>query len=124
MAHFAKLDENNVVLEVHVVSNEALVPTNEEGSGIEFLTEWSGGYANWKQTSYNASFRKNYASIGYVYDEQRDAFISPKPLPSFILNEETCQWEPPLPRPTDGKKYAWDESTISWVEDTRVIPTP
>lgn len=124
MAHFAKLDENNVVLEVHVVSNEALVPTNEEGSGIEFLTEWSGGYTNWKQTSYNASFRKNYASIGYVYDEQRDAFISPKPLPSFILNEETCQWEPPLPRPTDGKKYAWDESTISWVEDTRVIPTP
>ena len=92
MAHFAKLDENNVVLEVNVVNNDVLTK-DEEASGIAFLTEWSGGYTNWKQTSYNGTIRKNYAGIGYTYDEERDAFIPPKPEGNFILNEDTCLWE-------------------------------
>ena len=92
MAHFAKLDENNIVLEVNVVNNDVLTK-DEEASGIAFLTEWSGGYTNWKQTSYNGTIRKNYAGIGYTYDEERDAFIPPKPEGNFILNEDTCLWE-------------------------------
>lgn len=93
MAHFAKLDENNVVLEVNVVNN-AVLTEDEEASGIAFLTEWSGGYSNWKQTSYNGSFRKNFAGIGFVYDEKRDAFIPPKPEKgNWVLNENTCDWE-------------------------------
>ena len=92
MAHFAKLDENNVVLEVNVVNNDVLTE-DEEASGIAFLTEWSGGYSNWKQTSYNGTFRKHYAGIGYTYDSIRDAFIPPKPEGNWILNEETCLWE-------------------------------
>ena len=93
MAHFAKLDDNNVVLEVNVVNNDVLDPANEEASGIAFLTEWSGGYSNWKQTSYNGSFRKNYAGIGSTYDETRDAFIPPKPEGNWILDEDTCLWK-------------------------------
>lgn len=95
MAHFAKLDENNLVLEVHCVhNNELLINGIEvEAKGIVFLTEWSGGYTNWKQTSYNGNIRKNYAGIGYTYDSTRDAFISPKPDGNWTLNETTCQWE-------------------------------
>ena len=115
MAHFAKLDEQNTVLEVHVIANAVLDPSNEEESGIAFLTDWSGGYTNWKQTSYNGTFRKNYAGIGYTYDEARDAFIPPKPFNSWVLNEETCQWEAPTPRPEEGF-WQWDESTLSWTE--------
>ena len=115
MAHFAKLDENNIVLEVNVVANAALDPTNEEASGIAFLTEWSGGYTNWKQTSYNGNIRKNYAGIGYTYDEVRDAFIPPKPFPSWVLNEDTCRWEAPIPYPNDGVMYSWDEEAGDWV---------
>ena len=101
MAHFAKLDENNVVLEVNVVNNDVLTE-DEEASGIAFLTEWSGGYSNWKQTSYNGNIRKNYAGIGFTYDPIRDAFIPPKPDDytdedgnhyTWTLNEETCLWE-------------------------------
>ena len=92
MAHFAKLDENNIVLEVNVVNNDVLDASNEEASGVAFLTEWSGGYSNWKQTSYNGSFRKNYAGIGYTYDPTRDAFIGFKCHEDAILNEDTCQW--------------------------------
>jgi hypothetical protein len=102
MAHFAKLDENNVVLEVHVVNNAVLDPSNEESSGITFLTEWSSGYTNWKQTSYNRNFRKYFAGIGFTYDETRDAFISPKPVvegKEFALDEDTCQWKE-VPEPT------------------------
>jgi hypothetical protein len=117
MAHFAKLDENNIVIEVNVVNNESLDSTNEEASGIAFLTEWSGGYSNWKQTSYNGNFRKNYAGIGYTYDSVRDAFIPPKPFNSWILNEDTCLWEAPTPYPTDGKFYNWVELTLSWQPD-------
>lgn len=79
MAHFAKLDDNNTVIDVNVVSNDCLDPADEENSGIAFLTEWSGGYTNWKQTSYNAKFRYNYAGIGYIYDPIDDAFIAPMP---------------------------------------------
>ena len=97
MAHFAKLDDNNKVLEVHVVSNDALDPNNEEQSGIEFLTQWSGGYTNWKQTSYNGNFRYNYAAVGNFYDPIDDAFISPMPdcgHPELFLNN-LKRWECP-----------------------------
>ena len=119
MAHFAKLDENNIVLEVNVVDNDNLLDSNnveQESLGVDFLTIWSGGYANWKQTSYNGNFRKNYAGIGFSYDPVRDAFIAPQLFPSWSLNEETCIWEPPTPMPQDGKFYRWDETTTSWVE--------
>lgn len=118
MAHFAKLDQNNVVLEVHVVHNNELLDENgveQEQRGVDFLINWSNGYLAWKQTSYNGTFRKNYAGIGYTYDPQRDAFIPPKPFPSWTLNEDTCLWEPPAPYPTDGNLYQWDEITTSWV---------
>lgn len=117
MAHFAELDENNIVLRVIVVSNDVLMDENGnevEQRGIDFCHNLLGG--NWKQTSYNAKFRKNYAGEGFTYDAQRDAFISPKAVPSWVLNEETCRWEPPFPPPNDGKEYRWDEDTISWVE--------
>jgi hypothetical protein len=121
MAHFAKLDDQNIVLDVNVVNNETVgnLPFPEsEPVGVAFLTDWSGGYSNWKQTSYNASFRKNYAGIGYTYDSVLDAFIAPKPYPSWLLNTETCQWQAPIPYPTDGKQYYWNEDTQQWVEIT------
>jgi len=117
MAHFAKLDENNVVLEVNVVSNNDLLQdgVESEAKGIQFLIDWSGGYTNWKQTSYNGKIRKNYAGVGYTYDPIRDAFIEPQPFPSWTLNESTCRWKAPVPYPTDGQRYNWDEATTSWV---------
>ena len=121
MAHFAKLDENNVVLEVHVVHNNELLDENgveQEQKGIDFLVNWSGGYALWKQTSYNGNMRKNYAGIGYTYRADIDAFVSPKPFASWTLNAD-ARWEPPVAMPQDGKMYSWDESTISWTEITR-----
>ena len=123
MAHFAKLDEDNIVLEVIVVHNNELIDENNqesESKGISFLTSWSGGYSNWKQTSYNGNFRKNFAGIGSKYDAQLDAFISPKLYNSWVLDEDTCQWKAPIPRPTDNKYYIWDEPTTSWVELTNV----
>ena len=119
MGHFAKIDDQNVVIDVIVVNNETLdnLPfPNSEAVGIAFLTDWSGGYTNWKQTSYNANFRKNYAGIGYTYDPILDAFIVPKPYPSWLLDANTCQWNPPIPYPTDGKKYSWNEEAQLWVE--------
>lgn len=95
MAHFAKLDENNNVLEVHVVHNNELLDENgveQEQKGINFLIAWSGGYPYWKQTSYNANFRKNYCNPGWTYDAARDAFIPPKPSADAVLDETTCQW--------------------------------
>ena len=117
MAHFAKLDENNVVLEINVVHNNELLDSGveSEAKGIQFLVDWSGGYTNWKQTSYNRNIRKNYAGIGFVYDPIRDAFIPPQPFPSWTLNEDTCLWDAPTPMPTDGQRYYWDEATTSWV---------
>lgn len=116
MAHFAKLDENNIVLEVNVVNNDILDPANEEVSGVVFLTEWSGGHTNWKQTSYNSNFRKHYASVGYFYDNVRDAFIPPQPYPSWNLNQNTLLWEAPTPKPDEGWDWIWDEENIQWIE--------
>lgn len=116
MAHFAQLDENNIVVQV-------IVGVDEPHDGEAIYAQTTGTI--WKKTSYNTvggvhslggtPFRKNYAGIGFTYDAQRDAFIAPKPYPSWILNEQTCQWESPIPMPTDDKKYVWDEPTTSWV---------
>jgi hypothetical protein len=100
MAHFAKLDENNNVLEVHCVHNNELLDENgveQEQKGIDFLIVWSGGYPHWKQTSYNGNFRKNAAGVGYTYDAARDAFIPPKPSADATLDEATCQWIVSIP---------------------------
>ena len=121
MAHFAKLDENNVVLEVNVVDNNVLnnLPFPEsEPVGIAFLTEWSGGYTNWKQTSYNANFRKNFAGIGFTYNHDLDVFIVIKPYSSWVLDTNTCQWQAPVQHPNDGNIYFWDEPDQSWVKMT------
>jgi hypothetical protein len=132
MASFAKIGLNNKVIEVLSVVNEVLHDSNgveQESIGIDFLTKLTG-WAIWKQTSYNTHggvhdnggtpFRKNHAGIGFTYDEDRDAFIPPKPFPSFILNETTCFWEAPVAYPQDDNKYSWNEQTLSWdlVEDT------
>jgi len=114
MAHFAKL-ENNVVTQVIVVSNQDILDENKQESeqkGIDFCSNLLGG--TWKQTSYNAKIRKNYAGIGYTYDEGRDAFIPPKPYNSWLLDETTCQWKAPVDYPTDGKRYTWNEEKTSW----------
>ena len=118
MAHFAQLDDNNVVTQVIVVhNNEFMVDGVEfEEKGIEFCQSLFGPNTYWKQTSYNNSFRKNYAGVGYTYDFQRNAFIAPRPYPSWILNEQTCQWQSPIPYPNDGKLYYWDESQQKWIE--------
>ena len=96
MAHFAKLNEDNIVIAINVVNNNVLDSNNEEESGIAFLTEWSNGHSNWKQTSYNKNIRYNFAGIGYIYDGVNDAFIAPKPVcghPELILNTNTYRWE-------------------------------
>ena len=114
MAHFAKLDENNLVVEVHCVANEALDSENEEASGIAFLTEWSGGYTNWKQTSYNHRIRKQYAGVGFTYHPVNDVFIRPQPYPSWSL-DENFNWQPPSPAP-EGLGWYWDEPSLTWVQ--------
>lgn len=113
MAHFAKLDENNIVVEVHCVANQALDLQNEEDSGIAFLTEWSGGHTNWRQTSYNNNIRKQYAGVGYFYDEVNDVFIRPQPYPSWSL-DNNFDWQPPIPAP-EGLNWIWDEESLSWI---------
>lgn len=117
MAHFAKLDDNNVVTQVVVVDNRDTADAfgvEKEHIGAAFLERVLGGV--WKQTSYNNKIRKNYAGIGFTFDAQRDAFIPPKPFDSWVLVEESCQWNPPVPYPNDGKPYTWDESNLQWVE--------
>ena len=116
MAHFAKLDNNNTVIEIAVVNNEVLDLNNEEESGIAFLTEWSGGYTNWKQTSYNNNFRKRFAGPGFLYDPIADVFIETQPYPSWTL-DENFDWQPPTPMPTEGS-WRWDEDSLSWLEIT------
>jgi hypothetical protein len=106
MSHFAEIDENNVVLRVLVGDNSA---PNE---GYDWFVENLGG--RWVQTSYSSSFRKNYAGIGYTYDEELDAFIPPKPFESWVLNEETCQWQAPVPYPDDSLFYSWNEQELAW----------
>ena len=118
MAHFAKIDENNIVTAIEVVSND--VATTEQ-AGADFLNSLYGTTDTWKQTSYNTKgnvhslggtpFRKNYASIGMTFDSTRDAFYAPQPFNSWSLNETTCLWEAPIPYPDDGNLYEWDEET-------------
>lgn len=119
MAHFAQVDSNNIVTQVIVIDQETL------NTG-----HW-GDPATWVQTSYNTrggvhygpdgnpdggvALRKNYAGVGYTYDPVRDAFYAPQPFPSWVLNEDTCLWDAPVPMPTDDKAYTWDETTGSWV---------
>ena len=122
MAHFAQLDENNIVTQVIVVSNEDIKDSegNEsEFTGIAFCKSLLGPNTIWKQTSYNNNIRKNYAGIGFTYDATRDAFIPPKPFNSWLLNETNCIWESPVAYPNDGNMYAWDEETTSWLPITR-----
>jgi hypothetical protein len=116
MAHFAQLDQNNIVLQVIVVHNNELLDNGveSEAKGIAFCQSLFPG-TNWVQTSYNGNMRKNYAGIGFTYDAGRDAFIPPQPYASWMLNETTCRWDAPVPYPQDGKAYRWDEPTISWV---------
>ena len=117
MAHFAQLNEENLVTQVIVVANQDTADQDgveNEAIGIEFCTNLLGG--RWKQTSYNANIRKNYAGVGYKYDAALDAFIPPQPFTSWTLNNETAQWEAPTPYPTDDKRYTWDEATTAWVE--------
>jgi len=116
MASFAKIGLNNKVIEVLSVNNEVLKDSNgveQEVNGIDFLTKLTG-WAIWKQTSYNGNIRKNYAGIGMTYDEDRDAFIAPKPFNSWVLNEDTCRWEPPVVHPNDGQNYNWNETIQNW----------
>jgi hypothetical protein len=123
MAHFAEINHENQVLRVVVVGNADCV--NEHGQeseevGVAFCKSLFGEDTNWKQTSYNGSFRKNYAGIGYFYDSMRDAFILPKPFESWKLNEVTCRWEPPVPMPEqDPEKlipYVWSEERQEWID--------
>lgn len=119
MAHFAQLNENNVVMQVIAVhNNELLTEDGKENEllGIAFCQSIFGANTAWVQTSYNGNFRKNYAGIGYTYDHEFDAFIPPKPFLNWVLNKNTCQWQAPVPQPDDGKFYRWDEPTVSWVE--------
>ena len=111
MAHFAKLGTGNIVERVEVVSND--IATTEQ-AGVDFLNNLYKSRDVWKQTSYNATIRKNFAGIGFKYDQTRDAFISPKPYPSWILNENTCQWESPVVKPDDGQDYIWNETIQNW----------
>ena len=116
MASFAKIGLNNKVIEVQSVHNNELLDSNgveQEVNGIDFLTKLTG-WSIWVQTSYNNNFRKNHAGIGYTYDEDRDAFIAPKPFNSWILNETTCLWEAPVAYPDDGERYTWNEETTTW----------
>jgi hypothetical protein len=105
MSHWAEIDENNIVLRVLVGNN------SEPDEGEAFMNSLGG---TWVKTSYNGTIRKNYAGIGMLYDAERDAFISPQPFPSWILDEETCRWEAPVAYPTDGITYVWDEETTDW----------
>lgn len=132
MAHFAQIDDTNIVTQVIVVNNEVI--NNAEGLdgeaiGIAFCQSLFGVDTVWKQTSYNTQgginsreggpgLRKNYASVGAIYDPVRDAFYEPQPFPSWTLNEDTCKWEPPTPYPTDGFGYWWNEPSQSWVLPT------
>mgnify|MGYP003627722501 FL=1 len=118
MAHFAEINSNNEVLQVISVSNDVLLDSNGtevEQQGIDFCAELLGG--TWVQASYNAGFRKNFASKGYTFDTERDAFIPPKPHNSWVLDEETCNWAAPVTHASDGEHYFWDEGNQRWVLD-------
>ena len=137
MASFAKIGLNGKVMEIHSVVNEVLKDSNgveQEVNGIDFLTKLTG-WAIWKQTSYNTyggvhklggtPLRKNFAGIGYTYDEDRDAFIPKKPYNSWILDEDTCLWQPPVAKPTaeleTNQYYSWNESITNWEIETKIL---
>ena len=113
MALFTKLGKGNKILTVEEVSND--IATTEQ-NGIDFLNNLYGSRDVWKQTFINGSQRKNYAGVGYTYDESRDAFIPKQPFNSWTLNEDTCQWEAPVAYPDDGKRYNWNEEITNWEE--------
>jgi hypothetical protein len=123
MAHFAQIDENNIVLTVIVVGDEDCqdeAGNESEAVGIAFCKSLLGEGTNWVQTSYNDRIRKNFAGIGFTWDVERDAFIPPKSYDSWLLDEDTCSWEAPVPVPADydltkGIQYAWDEANVQWV---------
>jgi hypothetical protein len=120
MAHFAQLDQNNVVTQVIVVNNSDIMENGQESEakGIAFCRSLFGQDTNWVQTSYSGSFRVRYAGIGYTFNPTLNAFIPPQPYPSWTLNTTTCDWDPPVPMPADGGLYVWDEATLSWKEVT------
>jgi hypothetical protein len=114
MAHFAKI-ESGLVTQVIVVNNSDILDKDgneSEAVGAQYCADLLGG--TWVQTSYNGNIRKNYAGIGFTYDTVRDAFIEPKPYPSWVLNETTCIWEAPVALPSNDRSYVWDESSQSW----------
>jgi len=116
MAHFAELDENNIVTQVVVINNNELLDgeTESEAKGVEFCSTLFG-HSNWMQTSYNNNMRKQFAGIGFTYDSDNDVFISPQPYPSWSL-DDNHDWQAPTPMPEDDKKYSWNEETQSWDE--------
>ena len=121
MAHYALLDENNIVTEV--------ITGRDEWEVVGQIKDWERYYGairgqECKRTSYNGNIRKNFAGIGYTYDEDRDAFIAPKPYDSWVLDEETCRWEAPVPYPDDGVMYQWDEEKTDWVAVVWESETP
>jgi hypothetical protein len=118
MAHFAQLDEKNIVMQVIVVDNKELIGTNgieSEEHGIQFCKNLFGQHTNWLQTSYNNNIRNRYAVIGGKYDQQKNAFLDKQPYWSWILNEETLEWIAPIKYPDDGRVYDWDELNKCWV---------
>jgi hypothetical protein len=122
MAYFAKLGTGNIIEKVISINNSVITDSNgieQEQLGVDFINKLYNTRDVWKQTSYNNNFRKNYAGIGYHYDQARDAFIAPKPFNSWILNEDTCRWESPIPYPQDNNNYKWNEQNQSWdlIED-------
>jgi len=117
MAHFAKLGTGNIIETVISINNSVITDSNgieQEKLGVDFINKLYNTRDVWKQTSYNRTFRKNYAGIGFQYDQTRDAFIPPKPFNSWILNEDTCLWNAPVAMPIDDNKYSWNEQTLSW----------
>ena len=117
MAYFAKLGTGNIVEQVISINNAVITDANgveQEQLGVDFINKLYNTRDVWKQTSYNNNIRKNYAGIGFQYDQTRDAFIPPKPFNSWILNESTCNWEAPVAHPNDGNRYTWNESTLTW----------
>ena len=117
MAYFAKLGTGNIIEKVISINNSVITDSNgieQEQLGVDFINKLYNTRDVWKQTSYNNNIRKNYAGIGYQYDQTRDAFIPPKPFNSWILNEDTCLWNAPVARPNDDNRYTWNESTLTW----------
>jgi hypothetical protein len=117
MAYFAKLGTGNIVEQVISINNSVITDANgveQEQLGVDFINKLYNTRDVWKQTSYNNNIRKNFAGIGYTYDETRDAFILPKPFNSWVLNENTCLWNAPVAMPQDGNMYKWNETNLNW----------